>query len=86
MYILFEGIVLSILRLALWDEQLHYVQHAYNKAIRSSTQKSPFETCFGYFPKSPLDFDFRKDTMEYGKVDVDKPWNFIYKIHILGKI
>ena len=38
----------------LWDEQLHYIQHAYNRAKHSSTQTSPFEVCFGYFPKSPL--------------------------------
>ena len=52
----------------LWDEQLH----SYNKAMHSSSQKSPFETCFGYFPKSPLDFLFGKDTVECGQVDVDK--------------
>jgi hypothetical protein len=56
----------------LWDEQLHYVQHAYNRAIHSSTQKSPFETCFGYLPKSPLDFIFGKDTVECEQVDADK--------------
>ena len=27
----------------LWDEQLPYVQHAYNQAAHSSTQSSPFE-------------------------------------------
>ena len=31
----------------LWDEQLHYIQHAYNRAIHSSTKRSPFEICFG---------------------------------------
>ena len=50
----------------LWDEQLHYVQHAYNRAIHSSTQKSPFETCFGYFSKSSLDFVYGKDSVGYG--------------------
>ena len=56
----------------LWDEQLHYVQHAYNIAIHSLTQKSLFVKCFGYFPKSPLDFVFGKDTVECGQVDADK--------------
>ena len=46
-----------------WDEQLHYIQHAYNRAIHSSTKRSPFETCFGYLPKSPLDFIFDKDSI-----------------------
>jgi hypothetical protein len=32
-----------------------YIQHSYNRAIHTSTGKSPFETCFGYFPPSPLD-------------------------------
>jgi len=44
----------------LWDEQLHYIQHAYNRAKHSSTLTSPFEACFGYFPKSSLNFILRK--------------------------
>jgi hypothetical protein len=31
----------------------------------SSTLKTPFEVCFGYFPKSPMEFDFG----EVGKED-----------------
>ena len=61
----------------LWDDKLHYVQHAYNRAIHSSTHKSPFETCFGYFPKSLLDFVFGKESVEYGQVDADKALKFI---------
>jgi hypothetical protein len=38
-----------------WDENLIYIQHSYNRAIHTSTGKSPFETCFGYLPLSPLD-------------------------------
>lgn len=38
----------------LWDESLHYVQHAYNQALHSFTSKSPFQTCFGHLPKSPI--------------------------------
>lgn len=44
----------------LWDEQLHYIHHAYNRAKHSSTLTSLFEACFGYLPKSPLNFIFRK--------------------------
>jgi hypothetical protein len=44
----------------LWDEQLHYVKHAYNRSMHSSTHKSAFETCLGYFPKSPMDFSFKE--------------------------
>ena len=56
----------------LWDDQLHYIQHAYNRAKHSSTQTSPFEVCFGYFPKSPLEFIFGKDVAIYGHSDIDK--------------
>jgi len=42
----------------LWDEQLPYVQHAYNHVMNSSNQKTPFESCLGYLPKSPMEFVF----------------------------
>jgi hypothetical protein len=64
----------------LWDEQLHYVQHAYNHAMHSSTQRYPFETCLGYFPKSPMDFSFREVSKEDGQDDVDKAKRFIQRI------
>jgi hypothetical protein len=38
-----------------WNENLIYTQHSYNRAVHPYTDKSPFETCFGYFPPSPLD-------------------------------
>jgi hypothetical protein len=41
--------------LKIWDENLIYIQHSYNIAVHTSICKSPFETCFGYFPPSPLD-------------------------------
>jgi hypothetical protein len=53
----------------LWDEQIPYVQHAYKRALNSSTQSSPFETCFGYLPKVPLDFMYGRD------VDVNEEQN-----------
>jgi hypothetical protein len=34
---------------------LIFPQHFYNRAVHTSTSKSPFGTCFGYFPPSPLD-------------------------------
>ena len=64
----------------LWDEHLCYVQHAYNQAKNYSTQRSPFETCFGFTPRSPLDFVFGKDTMVDGHSDVDKATRFIEQI------
>jgi hypothetical protein len=43
-----------------WDENMIYIQHSYNRAVHTSTGKSPFETCFGYFPPSPLDVVYGK--------------------------
>ena len=64
----------------LWDENLCYVQHAYNHEKHSSTQRSPFETCSGFIPKSPLDFFFGKDIAVDGHSDVDKATKFIEQI------
>ena len=64
----------------LWDEHLCYVKHAYNSAKHSSTQRSPFETCFVFTPRSPSDFFFRKDTMVEGHNDVGKETRFIEQI------
>ena len=67
----------------LWDEHLHYIQHAYNRAKHSSTNTSPFEACFGYFPKSPLDFILEKDVAIDGHSDIDKARMFIERIHLI---
>ena len=34
---------------------MNYTQHSYNRVVHTSTGMSPFETCFVYFPPSPLD-------------------------------
>jgi hypothetical protein len=70
----------------LWDEHLHYVQHAYNRAKHSSTQTSPFEACFGYFPKSPLDFIFGKDIVVDGQYDIDRAEKFIEQIQSIHQV
>jgi len=67
----------------LWDEQLHYIQHAFNQEKHSSTQTAPFEVCFGYLPKSPLDFIFGKDVAIDGHSDIDKAQNFIEEIQMI---
>ena len=63
-----------------WDEHLHYIQHAYNRAKHSSTQTSPFDACLGYLPKSPLDFIFGKDVAIEGHSDIEKERKFIEQI------
>jgi hypothetical protein len=70
----------------LWYENLHYIQHAYNQAKHSSTQTSPFEACFGYLPKSPLDFIFGKDVAIDGHYDIDKAKKFIEQIQLVHQI
>ena len=67
----------------LWDENLNYIQHAYNRANHSSTQTSPFEACLGYFPKSPLGLFFGKDVSIYGHSDIDKAKRFIEQIQLV---
>jgi hypothetical protein len=70
----------------LWDEHLHYIQHAYNRAKHSSTQTSPFEACFGYLPKSPLDFIFGKDIVVDGQYDIDRAEKFIEQIQSIHQV
>jgi len=56
------------------------VQHAYNQEKHSSTHRYPFETCFGFTPRSPLDFFFGKDIAIDGHNDVNKETKFIKKV------
>jgi hypothetical protein len=70
----------------LWDEHLHYIQHAYNWAKHSSTQTSPFEAYFGYFPKSPLDLFFGKDVAIDGHYDIDRTKKFIEQIQLVHQM
>ena len=70
----------------LWDEHLHYIQHAYNRAKHSSTQTSPFEECFVYLPKSPLDFIFGKDIAIDGQYDIDRVEKLIEQIQLIHQM
>ena len=70
----------------LWDEHLHYIQHAYNQAKHSLTQKSPFEACFGYLPKYPLDFIFGKYIYIDGHYDIDRAKMFIEQIQLVHQM
>lgn len=56
----------------LWDESLPYVHHSYNRAFHSLTNQSPFETCFGYLLKSPMDFMFGEEDKVNGHNDSNK--------------
>ncbi|KAL5721185.1 hypothetical protein ACHQM5_013777 [Ranunculus cassubicifolius] len=50
-----------------WDESLPYLQFAFNKAIHSSSGKSPFDTCYGFLPPSSFDLVFSSDASVQGK-------------------
>jgi hypothetical protein len=64
----------------LWDEHIPYVQHAYNRALHSYTQCLPFKTCFGYFPKVPLDLMYGKDVDSNQERNEDRAHKFIQRI------
>jgi hypothetical protein len=64
----------------LWDEYLHYIHHAYNQGKNSSNQTSPFEACYSYLSKSPLDFFFGKDIAIDGHYEIDREKKCIEKI------
>jgi hypothetical protein len=64
----------------LWDEQIPYVHHAYNRALHSSTPSSPFETRFGYLPKVPLDLMYGRDINVNEEMIEDRPHKFIQRI------
>jgi hypothetical protein len=65
-----------------WDENMIYIQHSYNKSVHTSTGKSHFETFFGYFPPSPLDFVYGKQ----GGVREDLTGDALNETKILEKI
>jgi hypothetical protein len=48
--------------------------------MHSSTQKTPFEVCFGYFPKSPMEFSLGEEVNEDEHDDTDKAKRFIKRI------
>jgi hypothetical protein len=47
---------------------------------------SPFEACFGYLPKSPLDFIFGKDIAIDGQYDIDRAEKFIEQIQSIHQM
>jgi hypothetical protein len=61
----------------LWDEKIPYVQHAYKLTLHSSTHSSPFETCFGYLPKVPLDLMYGRYVDVNEERTEDRARNFI---------
>ena len=41
-----------------WDDSLPYIEFAFNRAMHSSIEQTPFEVCLGYIPQGPFDLAF----------------------------
>ena len=59
-----------------------YIQNYYNRVVHTSTRKSPFETCFGYFPPSPLYITYGQQ----GGVREDLTGDALRAENFIGKI
>jgi hypothetical protein len=70
----------------LWDAYMPYVQHAYNRALHSSTPSSPFETCFRYLPKVPLDLMYGKYADVNEEQIEDRARKFIQRIQQIHQV
>ena len=70
-----------------WDDHVVYIQYSYNRAFHSSTQKSPFQTCFSYLSPSPFDVDMRRKTqqMQDEAKKVDKLVEKTKQVHLKVK-
>lgn len=60
-----------------WNKNMVYIQHSYNREIHSSTSKSSFDTCFGYFSSTPLDIAYGHQ----GGVREDLKW-YTFRVEI----
>ena len=67
-----------------WDDNLHYVQHNYNKAIHNSIGHNPFQVCLGFQPLGPINvalpLESTQDESSHAKIEADKVTWFIEKI------
>jgi hypothetical protein len=70
----------------LWYEQIPYVQHAYNRALHSSTQCSPLETCLRYLPKVSLDFMYGREFHSNEERNEDRAHKFIQRIQQVHQV
>jgi hypothetical protein len=50
------------------------------------TQTPPFEACFSYLPKPPLDFISGKDVAIYGHFDINRAKNFIEQSQLVHQM
>ena len=69
----------------MWDENLPYVQHSYNKALHSSTGHNPFQVGLGLQPLCPINlavpFSATQVDSAHVQYEYDRGNNFIERIH-----
>jgi len=63
-----------------WEETLLFVEFAYNRAIHSTTQCSPFEVVYGFNPLTPLDLSPLSPNM-FANDAASSRAEYIKKIH-----
>ena len=63
-----------------WEECLPIAEYAYNRAIHSTTGKSPFEVVYGFNPLSPLDI-LPLPLQQRINMDASARVNYLKKVH-----
>ena len=63
-----------------WDDILHHIEFAYNRAMHSTTNYSPFEIVYGFNPLTPLDLSLLPMNEQ---VKLDGVWkvDFVRNLH-----
>jgi translation initiation factor IF-1 len=67
--------------LKMWEEWLPHVEFAYNRAVHSTTQHSPFEIVYGFNPLTPLDLLPLPNTSVLKHKDGKAKAEFVRKMH-----
>ena len=63
-----------------WEECLPHIEFAYNRAVHSSTQFSPFEIVYGFNPLTPLDLSPLPESQRLN-LDGQKKAEFVKQLH-----
>ena len=64
-----------------WEECLPHVEFAYNRAVHSTTQFSPFEIVYGFNPLTPLDLLPLPNTSSLVHKDGKTKAEYVKKLH-----
>lgn len=63
-----------------WEECIPFIEFAYNRAVHSTTKKTPFEIVYGFNPRTPLDLSPLPTGQFLEKEGVTKA-EFVKKLH-----